>query len=387
MSVSPQNPIRATALNKARSLSENSTNLEELKDLLAIVSEGKRIWESTFDAIVDPVLIVTKDYQIERANRAAAASAGMDVRELVGQRCFEAFAKRTKPCGRCPMLSSFDQGSHRRKVLSPFADEREFAASAFPIRGKQGEDLGLVVMQYQDRSAIRKLEAQLRQNEKMAALGLFASGLAHDLNNPLAGVLAFAQLAMQGVDSNSQTHADLKEIEASALRCKKILDNLINFSKPVEPTHLSRVDLCQLIQNILPNLQAQWQDKDYQLQLELQPLPQVQVSETKFEQVFANLLANAFQAIPPGGGIKIFSGVEGEMVYIDISDTGEGIAPENLEKIFDPYFTTKTKGGGTGLGLPTTYNIVREHGGRIKVKSEPGQGASFRVFVPKGEES
>lgn len=364
-------------------MGEPPQNLAELQDLFSIVESGKRIWESTFDAIVDPVLIVTSDYQIERANRAAAASANLDVRELVGKRCYEAFAKGSKPCQLCPMSMSRQQGSPRRKVLPPFSEEREFAASAFPISGKSGEDLSLVVMQYQDRSAIRKLEAQLMQNEKMAALGMFASGLAHDLNNPLAGVLAFAQLAMQGVDRESQTHQDLKEIETSALRCKKILDDLLNFSKPLKQSNPTSVDLCALVKKILPNLEVQWTDYDYQLRLELGELPPVWVSESKFEQVFSNLLANAYQAIASGGQIKVRSGIEGEMVYLDISDNGSGIAPENLQKIFDPYFTTKGKRGGTGLGLPTTYNIVREHGGRIKVKSVLGEGSSFRVFVPQ----
>lgn len=358
---------------------------EELQDLFAVVAEGKRVWESTFDAIVDPVLIVSKDYQIRRANLAAAESAQLDVRQLVGRRCYEAFAKRTSPCTGCPMESSQRQDAPKRRGLKPFDDGREFAASAFPIHGKDGSDLGLAVMQYQDRSDLRKLEAQLIQNEKMAALGLFASGIAHDINNPLTGVLAFAQLAMQGVDPQSPAYDDLKEIEKSALRCKKIVEDLMTFSRPLKQSNPTEVDLGELIQRILPNLKVQWKDRKYHLDIQLEKIPPVFVSESKFEQVFTNILCNAFQAIGDGGEIKIRSGQEDDMVYIDVADNGEGIPPENMKRIFDPYFTTKGKLGGTGLGLPTTYNIVREHGGRIKVKSRPGKGSSFRVFVPKGD--
>ena len=364
----------------------SAQTLEELQDLFAIVSEGKQVWESTFDAIVDPVLIVSTDYQIRRANVAAAESAKVDVRQLVGKRCYEAFAKRRSPCVGCPMEPSQQRHAHKRKGLKPYEDGREFAASAFPIHNKNGEDLGLVVMQYQDRSALRKLEAQLVQNEKMAALGLFASGIAHDINNPLTGVLAFAQLAMQGVDPKSPAYDDLKEIEKSALRCKKIVEELMTFSRPLKQSNPTAVDLGDVVKRVLPNLQVQWKDRDYRLKIQLEKLPLVSVSESKFEQVFTNLLCNAFQAIPVGGEIIVRSGQEEEMVYIDIADNGEGIPQENLKRIFDPYFTTKGNMGGTGLGLPTTYNIVREHGGRIKVKSRPGKGSSFRVFVPKGDQ-
>lgn len=362
-------------------------SFEELQDLFAVVSEGKRAWESTFDAIVDPVLIVSNDYSIRRANLAAAESAKMDVRQLVGQKCFVAFAKREEPCLGCPLQISRQRDVPKRRGLKPFLDGREFAASAFPIHGKDGEDLGLTVLQYQDRSGLRKLEAQLLQNEKMVALGQFASGIAHDINNPLTGVLAFAQLSMQGLDPSSPVYSDLKEIEASALRCKKIVQDLVNFSKPMEQSQLSRVDLGEVIQRVLPNLEVQWKEREYQLRVELNKLPLVYVSNTKFEQVFTNLLSNAFQAIEAGGEIIIKGGVEEDMVYVDIADNGAGISPENLKRIFDPYFTTKGKRGGTGLGLPTTYNIVREHGGRIKVKSRIGKGSSFRVFVPMGDQT
>ena len=376
MRVAPEKTV-STDLPKAQTL-------EELQGLFDVVSEGKRVWESTFDAIVDPVLIISQEYRVERANTAAAGSAGVDVRHLVGKTCFEVFAKRDKPCLGCPMKSSSAKSAPRRKTLGPYLDGREFVASAFPIRGKDGSDLGLSVLQYQDRSHVRKLEAQLLQNEKMAALGLFASGIAHDINNPLSGVLAFAQLALQGVEKGTQAYEDIKEIETSALRCKKIVQNLLSFSRPISKSDSNSVNLCELVQKLLPNLEVQFKDINYTLKIELHPMPRVMVGESKFEQAFTNILTNAFQSISDGGEITIRNGEEEEMVYIDVNDTGEGIPRDNLKRIFDPYFTTKADKGGTGLGLPTTYNIVQEYGGRIKVKSRPGIGTSFRVFVPKG---
>jgi len=365
--------------------SAQSQRLEELQDLFEVVAKGKRIWETTFDAIVDPVLVVTPEYQISRANTAAGESSGEDVRNLVGKTCYEVFAKRETPCVGCPMEASRLKQTPRKKRLQPFVDGREFAASAFPIRDKEGEAVGLSVMQYQDMSAIRKLEAQVMQNEKMAALGQFASGIAHDINNPLSGVLAFAQLALQGVEKGSQSYQDIKEIEVSALRCKSIVENLLNFSKPISSFDQELVDLGEIVKKTLPNLLVQFKDSNVNLKKDLRKLPLVLASESKFQQVFTNILSNAFQAISKDGEVYIRCGEEEDMVYIDISDNGEGISKENLNSIFDPYFTTKEKRGGTGLGLPTTYNIVREYGGRIIVKSELGKGTSFRVFVPKGE--
>lgn len=364
---------------------EQSENLEELKSLFAVVSEGKRAWEATFDAILDPVLVVTRDYRIARANLAAAESAGLKVRELIGKPCYEIFAKEKAPCPGCPMRESLASGRPRRERLLPYSDQRAFVVGSFPIRDYDGKGGGLAVVQYQDVSAIRKLEAQLLQSEKMAALGLFASGIAHDINNPLAGVLAFAQLAMQGLAPDSQLYQDLKEIESSALRCKKILEDLLEMSRPSGRAEKSPVDLGALIERVLPNLKVQYQEQGYRLDLALKPLTPVEVCPSKFEQVFTNILTNAFQALKPGGSVRVSAHEDDKSVVIEVADDGEGISEENLKNIFDPYFTTKRQRGGSGLGLPICYNIIREHGGQIEVSSRVNEGSVFRIRVPKGD--
>ncbi|KAB2838134.1 PAS domain-containing protein, partial [bacterium] len=128
---------------------EQSENLEELKSLFAVVSEGKRAWEATFDAILDPVLVVTRDYRIARANVAAADSAGLKVRELIGKPCYEIFAKEKTPCPGCPMRESLASGRPRRERLSPYNDQRAFVVGSFPIRDYDGKGGSLAVVQYQ----------------------------------------------------------------------------------------------------------------------------------------------------------------------------------------------------------------------------------------------
>jgi signal transduction histidine kinase len=222
------------------------------------------------------------------------------------------------------------------------------------------------------------------QSEKMAAFELLIGGIAHDINNPLAGVLAFTQLAMQGAPADSQAHQDLKEIEGSALRCKKILEDLVEMARPKVAAEYREADLSALIEKILPELQDRHPGLENRLDLRLEARKPVVVSPRHFEQAFGHLLANAFQALGPQGNIRIETRETESSVELEIEDRGEGIPEEHLKKIFDPYFTTKRQRGHHGLGLALCYNVVREHGGRIEVSSAVGKGSVFKVSLPKG---
>jgi two-component system NtrC family sensor kinase len=222
------------------------------------------------------------------------------------------------------------------------------------------------------------------QSEKMAAFETLIGGIAHDINNPLAGVLAFTQIAMQSVASGSQTHEDLKEIETSALRCKKILEDLVEMARTKMPSERSPTDLSSLLKKVSLELQARQRGLEERLDLQLNPLPPVSVSAKAMEKVFGNLLINAFQSLKSGGNIRVEARETEDSVEIEIQDEGEGISEENLKRIFDPYFTTWRQKGGHGLGLTVCYNIVRDHGGRIEVSSRLGEGSVFKLVLPKG---
>ncbi|MCP5468000.1 MAG: PAS domain-containing protein [Deltaproteobacteria bacterium] len=362
----------------------SNSSQHSLESLFSIVAEGKRVWEATFDAIVDPVLIISEDFKIQRANLATAEAAQVRVQDLIGKPCYEIFAKRSHPCSSCPINKSSTNSNHERRRLQPFSDGREYVASSYPIKGKNQKSLGLTVLQYQDVSAIRKLEEQLVQSEKMAAIGLFTSGLAHDINNPIAGILAFAQLAKESISKNSEALNDLTEIENAAHRCKKIVEDLMLLSRPLMDNERQCIDIRLLITETLPSLEVQWKKLDYTLNINLNQLSTVWGNASKLQQVFSNILLNAFQAISAGGKIEINAKEEGDEICVEIIDNGSGIAEQNLKKIFDPYFTTKRDYGGNGLGLPVTYSIIREHGGRIEVESQLGEGTHFKVFIPIG---
>lgn len=222
------------------------------------------------------------------------------------------------------------------------------------------------------------------QVEKMAAFELLIGGIAHDINNPLAGVLAFTQLAMQGAATDAQALQDLKEIEDSALRCKKILEDLVDMSRPKVALESREVELAGFIQEILPELQSRFPGLENRFDLRLKAVTPIKLSPRHFGRSLSHLVANAFQALGPQGNIRLETKEDESAVELEIQDQGEGIPPENLKKIFDPYFTTRRQRGHHGLGLALCYNVVREHGGQIEVSSKVGEGSLFKIRLPKG---
>ncbi|MFO1518457.1 MAG: ATP-binding protein [bacterium] len=362
---------------------QTPAKLRKLKTLLDVVERGKYFWESTFDAIIHPVMIVDRSYHIQRANLALAQAIGRDVRDLIWKKCHEVFAGRESPCGGCPLKQTWFHHQAVNSRVDRFSDGREYEATSFPLQGKN-KDLDLYIVQYRDIREERQLQARLIQSEKMAAVGLLAGGIAHEINNPLSGILAFAQLALGQTEAGSQLNEDIREIETSALRCKKIVENLLEFSRQSSSEDRFELDLGEALQRVLPLLKVQIKEAGVYLETELaEDLPKILANSNQLEQVLLNLTSNACHALKSGGKVKIEVKQEDpDWIRIDFSDNGTGIPKGHLPKIFDPFFTTKKSGVGTGLGLSITYSIIQEHGGRIEVESEEGGGTLFRIFLP-----
>jgi PAS domain S-box-containing protein len=232
---------------------------------------------------------------------------------------------------------------------------------------------------------LKALQSQLLQAEKMSAVGRLAAGVAHEINNPLSGVLGFAQVLLQEIPEANDWREDVKKIEEGARRCKKIVSNLLTFSRQQE-FNLELADIGEVIdstlslcenQILLENIKI---IKDYE-----KKLPKLRISIPQIEQVFLNLITNAIQAMVQGGELNISTrlGNGGDSVEISFADTGKGIEKENLSKIFEPFFTTHEVGKGTGLGLSVSYEILKKHNGSIRAESEgEGKGARFTVVLP-----
>ncbi len=239
--------------------------------------------------------------------------------------------------------------------------------------------------------ALLEAQAQLIQSEKLAAFGQLGAGIAHEVKNPLAGILGYAQLSLRKVDPQSPLHGNLQIIEKETKRCKTIIENLLRFARQ-EKVAFQPLSVNQVVEDTVALMDHQLGIHQIRLEKDLPPgLPAVTGNANQLQQVLMNLLINAQQAMDgQPGQITLTtrrSGPDG--IEIRVSDTGPGIPAEIRPRLFDPFFTTKPAGKGTGLGLSVTYGIVKDHKGEIRVESEPGQGATFIVAlpcVPAGEE-
>lgn len=371
-------------LPKKRPLNAKDKKIAELESLIQTISVGKYMWESTFDAITNPVMIVSPDYKILRANRAAARASKVDVRKITGTICYQTLAGSDKPCQGCPLPSTLRTRSSHVSSLEPFKKSgHHYQVNAYPIiPAQEGEE---VVLHYRDVTEEKELQRQLMHSEKMAAIGMLAGGIAHEINNPLGGILAFAQLAMRDLPAVHEAQGDLKEIEEAALRCKRIVQDLLDFSRQNRDEVMIEVNLNDAIQKIVPLIQVQARTSQIDNIIDLAPgLPQIRGSAHKLQQVFLNLAANAYQAMTHGGvlTIRTFLDQQKNRVCALISDNGPGIPNDHMDKIFDPYFTTKDQGKGTGLGLSITYGIVQEHQGKIEVENKKEGGTQFLISFP-----
>lgn len=237
---------------------------------------------------------------------------------------------------------------------------------------------------YTDISELKKMEQKLIQTEKLSAMGLFISGIAHELNNPLAGVIGFSEL-VTARNRNKSIQNDLTIIHQEAIRCQNIVNQLLTFAR----NHRPQVKLLQInecIDHVLRVTENQTRSEQIHLVKVLDPnLPLTFFDESQLHQVLNNIISNARHAIlqkSEPGEIRIVTSFHHETTFIEIHDTGIGIPEENLSRIFDPFFTTKEVNKGTGLGLSICYGIIREHKGELRVASKVGEGTSFIIEIP-----
>jgi two-component system NtrC family sensor kinase len=231
----------------------------------------------------------------------------------------------------------------------------------------------------------RRLSEQLLQREKLAAVGQLVSGVAHELNNPLAGILAFSQLLMASAQSDQAVRDAVVTINKEAKRAAKIISNLLLFARQ-RPPERALTDINQVVRDAAELRRYALHTHQIDLHLALDPeLPQVMADATQLQQVFLNLITNAEHALRDYDGDKrltIVSRRSGDMIVVSVADSGPGVPHELHDRIFNPFFTTKKVGEGTGLGLSISDGIVREHGGQIRLASPPGEGAVFVIELP-----
>lgn len=253
-----------------------------------------------------------------------------------------------------------------------------------PLCADSREQTGALVV-FEDVTERLQLEDQLQQREKLSSIGLLAAGVAHEVNTPLTGVSSYTQMLLGMLPKNDPKHALLEKVSRQADRASEIVNNLLNFSRTGNAAEFTGLDIHRVLDDTLQLLEPQLRRSQIEVVREYSDnLPQVHGSSVKLQQVFTNLIMNARDSIANSNGritLATHNGDE-DLVVIEVADNGVGIAPEDVAKIYDPFFTTKGVGRGTGLGLAVTYGIVQEHDGHISVSSTPGRGTTFRITLP-----
>jgi two-component system cell cycle sensor histidine kinase/response regulator CckA len=352
-------------------------------------------FQALLDGVPDGLTLLSPDLEVLWANPASARAVAMEPEDLIGKRCYEGRHGSTMPCEGCIVLKTFASGEALETVVHSERTSRTIELRSAPVKDDQGRivkviEIGRDITAQIEAEAERlELETKLLHARKLESLGILAGGIAHDFNNILTGILGSLSLLRTRISEDSQGLQRIDQCEQAVSQARGLTSQLLTFAKGGDPVKKA-VALGPVIENTVSfaltgsNIVAK-----VQMAEDLWP---VEADEGQIGQAINNLLINAAQAMPQGGAVRVEARnyalgpgespplPEGCYVGIAVRDQGNGIAPNHLEKIFDPYFTTKTS--GTGLGLTSAYSIVKKHDGDIRVSSRPGQGATFEVLLP-----
>lgn len=277
--------------------------------------------------------------------------------------------------------SSLDLKNSSRIVLD-FPGERKIVqVSSTPLLDSHIQPYGTITI-IEDVSEKARLEEQLATSEKLASIGVLAAGVAHELNTPLTGISSYAQLLKKDLPSSADSNRILEKIDKQTYRASRIIQSLLNFARQGDVPLMEDINVNDIILDALSLVEHRFTRSRIAVQRSLGVLSTVQGDESKVQQVFLNLFINAADAMPAGGTLKVSTRQFEDGVEIVVSDSGDGIKPEDMVRIYDPFFTTKRDSKGTGLGLAVSYGIVKQHGGAISVDSQPGKGTTFTVLLP-----
>jgi|GEM_PF-1555077 len=361
----------------------NRTITREEEELKAAKNKLRLI----YDSIRDYVLQVGYDYSILEANRHFLETAGLTEQSVTGRVIYEVFGSAPPLNGSCPIRRSIDTLTPAEfEMTTP--EGKVLVWQSYPMAPGDGAEPRSAVVYIQDVTEKRLLTQKLIQSDKLSSLGELVSGVAHELNNPLTGIMCFSELLMEerlGESADSK----LRKINDASHRCKKIIENLLTFARWKRPEK-KYDDINRIIRESVEFRAYQLSMDNIEIKLDLgADVPGTMVDASQIQQVFLNLINNARDAIRekgPSGRIEITSRLASGKIVVSVTDTGKGFSDEVANRLFDPFFTTKDVGKGTGLGLSISYGIINEHGGNIYASSRPRIGTTFVVELPVIEE-
>jgi two-component system NtrC family sensor kinase len=373
-------------ISRAETLAHQAAIALENARLFQVVSRSQKEWETTFDAMQDCVSVHDTSGKVIRANLALARRLKTIPQKVIGKYCSELYCTASTDgpcCGHTGSLQS--EGLIVEEVELPEMGGT-FQLSVGPWYDKNNRLAGSIHVA-KDISNEKLLQQQLIQSEKLSAIGELISGIAHELNNPLTGVMGYSQLLQMRGDLDERAKDSLVKINNLATRCQKIVQNLLSFARKQKPER-TLASINEILERTVELRSYELQVNNIELLLELDPrLPRTIADAHQLQQVFLNVITNAEQAMLEASGrgkltIRTRSDAAGGRVVIEIADDGPGIPEQHLTRIFDPFFTTKEVGKGTGLGLSLAYGIIKEHAGNIYARSRLGEGSTFVIELP-----
>ncbi len=378
-----------------RDISERKKATESLKKSEAFIS-------SILQSVNEGFVVVDPEYRILMANRSFAESLDIQIDQAVGRFCYEVSHNVIIPCFEagedCPTRRTFMTGEPATAVhchRSSSGEERFVEVRSYPMKDDSGKVMSVIEV-IDDITEKRNLEAQLRNAQKMEAVGQLAGGIAHDFNNILTAIMGYANLLQMKMTEDDPFRSKVDEIDAAAQRAARLTASLLAYSRR-QLLSPRPVDLNSIIKNI-KTLLLRLLNEEIELKIVLAERElMVEADPGQIDQVLMNLATNARDAMPEGGTLIVRTsleelqedfiimhgyGIPGLYAHISIADSGEGIDEKIRERIFDPFFTTKEVGKGTGLGLAMVYGIIRQHDGFIDMSSEVGKGTVFHIYLP-----
>jgi PAS domain S-box-containing protein len=356
-------------------------DLTEQRKLEKRIRESKRSLEAIFDGIQDHLSVQAPDYQILRVNRAVVENYKSSFRELIGRKCYEVYFQRTLPCEKCPVSVTIETKQPATSIIKIPEGTTTLQIFSYPILDEKG-DLASAIEYIKDITEEQRLQEQLIQSEKLAGIGILASGVTHEINNPLSGIIGMVEIALEE-DDLSKNKDYLKDILNCAQRITEIVKGLKSYSRAAKKEDQSPLDLNEVLEESLKMVRLAIKPPSVEVIKKFQSVKKIQANMGEIQQVFTNLITNAFQAMDGKGGKLILSTRSfKDLVEVKVIDHGMGIPTKYLSQIFDPFFTTKKLGEGTGLGLNIVYRIVTKYEGTIDVESKEQVGTTFTIKFP-----